>query len=343
MKPPKHVLVFRFSALGDVAMTVPVIKLVLQQNPHLNITFVSNGFVQPLFEGINRLQFFAVEPKGKHKGIKGIYKLSQELKKSASFDAVADLHNVLRTKMLRTFFSFSGFTISVINKGRNEKKELTRIKHKKLRPLKSTFQRYAEVFEKLGLPVNLNEFERPNTPSFSEDLTQLKSKGFKLVGVAPFAKHAEKMYPLQQIQEVIELLISRENIIVYLFGSKDQASLLDTWHNGNNIISLAGKMSLQKELEAIAALDIMVTMDSANMHLASLSGVPVVSVWGSTHPFAGFYGWQQPLENAVQVDLYCRPCSVFGNRKCYRGDLACLHSINPETIVKKVQTVLNKD
>jgi ADP-heptose:LPS heptosyltransferase len=85
-------------------------------------------------------------------------------------------------------------------------------------------------------------------------------------------------------------------------------------------------------------MHLMISMDSANMHLASLFGVPVISVWGATHPYTGFYGWAQPTGNAVQIDLYCRPCSVFGNKPCYRGDHACMEQLPPELILEKLLT-----
>ena len=87
-------------------------------------------------------------------------------------------------------------------------------------------------------------------------------------------------------------------------------------------------------------LEVMLSMDSANMHLASLTGIPVVSVWGATHPLAGFMGWNQSKDNAIQVDLDCRPCSIFGQKPCKRGDYACLNQIKPETIVEKINTLL---
>ena len=343
MTSPCHILVFRFSALGDVAMTIPVIKRVLQQNPDLQITYVSTAFVQPLFEGIERLHFFPVNLKGAHKGIKGLYALKGELKNQFDFDAIADLHDVLRTKMLRFFLSGSVKKMGVINKGRKEKKELTRIKDKKLRPLQSTFQRYADVFSALGLTADL---ERPDVYSSKPsplELKEFKDQGYLLIGIAPFAKHAEKMYPLEKMQQVIALLAKEDKTRIFLFGSKAEAAVLDEWSERfESVTSLAGKMSFNDELNHIAALDLMVSMDSANMHLASLFGVAVVSVWGATHPFAGFYGWNQDSGNAVQVDLYCRPCSVFGNRKCYRGDHACMHSITPQMIYDRVVQQLYK-
>ena len=87
-------------------------------------------------------------------------------------------------------------------------------------------------------------------------------------------------------------------------------------------------------------LDVMLSMDSSNMHLASLTGTPVVSVWGATHPYAGFMGWGQTEEYAVQIPLDCRPCSVYGQKPCLRGDYACMRNIAPEAIVEKVEKVL---
>jgi len=338
LKSPKHLLVFRFSALGDVAMTVPVIKTLLQQYPGLKITFVSNTFVAPLFAGIERLQFHAADLKGKHKGVKGLFLLSRELAKLYDFDAIADLHNVLRTKILRFFFSVSFKSIAVVDKGRKEKKELTRKEYKILKPLKSTFERYADVFAELGLPIRLNQ-----DISAFRTLTDHKSTGVRLVGVAPFAQHAEKMYPHDKMKAVLRMLLQHEHIKILLFGGgKAEVALLQEWEKElSGVESVAGKMSFVDELKLIAQLDVMVSMDSANMHLASLHGVPVVSIWGATHPYAGFYGWGQAPDNAVQIDLYCRPCSVFGNKPCFRGDLACMHSISPVVVYKKIMEKIN--
>ena len=87
-------------------------------------------------------------------------------------------------------------------------------------------------------------------------------------------------------------------------------------------------------------LQVMISMDSANMHLASLVNTPVVSIWGATHPYAGFMGWNQRYENAAQVELDCRPCSIYGNKPCLRGDYACLKNISPEQIISKVESLL---
>ena len=343
MKKPQHLLVFRFSSLGDVAMTVPVLKLLLQQNPGLKVTMVSSRFMQPLFAGIDRLQFYAADLKGKHKGVKGLYRLYRELKKSFTIDAIADLHDVLRTKILRSFFIFSGIPIAVIDKGRREKKELTRRENKILKPLKTTFERYAEVFTSLQLPITLNTSKTvKKTTVQPQEIIELAEQGYKLIGLAPFAQYAEKTYPPEKMQEVIRLLLEDGKIKIFLFGGKNEVSVFDEWEKEfEGVKSLAGKMNFEKELEWISGLDLMISMDSANMHLASLYGVPVVSIWGATHPYAGFYGWGQKENNAIQVELYCRPCSVFGNKPGYRGDLLCMTSISPLTVYNKVMENLS--
>ena len=97
-----------------------------------------------------------------------------------------------------------------------------------------------------------------------------------------------------------------------------------------------------RSLVLMSHLDVMISMDSANMHFASLVNTPVVSIWGATHPYAGFMGWGQKPHNAVQIDLACRPCSIFGNKPCLRGDLACLRTISPEMVYERVKRVLSK-
>lgn len=317
-------------------MTVPVIRLLLQQHANLEVTVVSAAFNAPLFCNVERLRFYPADLKGRHKGFFGLYRLFKELRRLSPFDAIADLHNVLRTKLLRRFFSFAVKNIAAIDKGRKEKKELTRPHNKIMRPLKSTFQRYADVFEKLALPVALTVNEalavKPPMPS---ELLPKKKAGRQFVGVAPVAQYAEKTYPAEKMKEVLRLLSGEERINVFLFGGKAEKTVLEAWERGfENVQNLAG-LGLEKELSFLAQMDVVVSMDSANMHLASLYGVPVVSVWGGTHPYLGFMGWGQSFENAVQIELPCRPSSVFGRKECPNHG-ACLNGIHPLAIYTKI-------
>jgi ADP-heptose:LPS heptosyltransferase len=337
---PEHILVIRLSAMGDVAMTIPVLQQLLQQNPSIRITVLTQGFLAPLFEPLERATVYPVETKGRHKGLKGLYKLFLELKKDASFDAVADLHNVLRSRIITLLFRTSGVKTATIDKGRNQKKQLTRKENKRLVQLKTSFQRYADVFTELNLPLVLNTaqpvFGKRTLPTnFS-----IFPAGKRNICIAPFAKHQEKMYPLEKLKLVLADLCRQNHLQLFLLGGgKNELFLLNELQKEfPGVINLSGKFSFAEELAIISHMDKMVSMDSANMHLASLFGVPVISIWGATHPFAGFYGWGQSAENAVQIDLYCRPCSVFGNKPCYRGDHACMEMMPAGMIVEKLIT-----
>ena len=324
--------------MGDVAMTVPVIKNVLQQNPLLQITVVSNAFFKPLFDGLERCHFHPAYLKEKHKGPAGMFRLYKELKAVAHFDAIADLHNVLRSKLLRIFFSFNNIKAAAIDKGRAEKKALTRKENKILKQLTPMHERYAVVFRNVGIDLTLKHKEpvikKQLPPALLADIF---SSGKKIIGVAPFAQHKEKMYPIEKMKTVVQQLTAGNNIILLFGGGAAEAAALQQWENEMvSVKNIAGKFSFAEELAIISNLHVMISMDSANMHLASLYNVPVISIWGATHHYAGFYGWQQDEKNIVAIDLYCRPCSVFGNKPCYRGDNACMNWIEEKMIVDKV-------
>lgn len=333
--PRQHLLVIRFSSLGDVAMTVPVVRLLLAQHPDLEITLLSNQQFAPLFTEIERLNFFGADLKGRHKGLAGIFRLFREVTSGLSEFLVADLHNVLRSTILSLLFRFAGHSFVQINKGRIEKRKLTRTHKKILQPVTSTFDRYAAVFRELGFSMDLYQNSRVHAqPASGSNSLQ--------IGIAPFAQYREKTYPSHLMKQVIVKLQQELKLTIFLYGAPgNEATALKAWEQElPGVICRAGVQSFQEELKEIASLDAMLTMDSANMHIASLFGVPVISIWGGTHPYAGFMGWQQPLHSAVQVDLPCRPCSVFGNKPCYRGDWACMENIHPSAVVAKVKEVV---
>ncbi|RYY68959.1 MAG: glycosyltransferase family 9 protein [Chitinophagaceae bacterium] len=336
---PRHILVLRFSALGDVAMTVPVIRNLLVQNPSLEITFASVPFVEPLFDGMPRLHFYPVDIKNEFRGFAGLYRLAKKIKSEVAFDAIADVHDVLRTKILRFFL---GRPTQVIDKGRKEKRELTRAGHKKLRPLKTGFQRYADVFLKFGIELHLDINTGINKPSPNRQLLPADPVNNRFIGIAPFAKHSAKMYPLTKMEQVVDLLLMQEYFQIIVFTSKEERQSIESWvKKSPRIHVIGGSMNLADELNLMSQMQVMITMDSANMHLASLSAVPVVSVWGGTHPFLGFLGWGQDYENVVQTDLPCRPSSVFGNKDCpVHGAAGCMQEITPLMLYEKAMSLL---
>lgn len=322
------ILIIRFSAMGDVAMTAPVIKQFVEAYPEEKLLVLSRTAFQPFFRDLSQLQFHSFDPKGKHKGFFGLLRLFFELRKLGVYK-VADLHNNLRSKVLCLLFFLTGVKTVSVDKGRAEKKRLTRKDNKELLPLKLTVQRYVEVFENLGLPFSL---ENKISPATLE-----KPGNEQWVGVSPFAQHQQKVYPLHKMERVL-LELAHKGYRLFVFGGTEEEALAATaWEaQHSNITSMVQKMTLAEELEFIGKLDLMLSMDSSGMHLASLKNIPVVSVWGATHPFAGFLGFGQSINDAVQLDLYCRPCSVYGNVPCYRGDFACMNNLPEQTVIDKV-------
>ncbi len=337
-------LALRFSAFGDVAMTIPVIDSLARHYPELEITVLSRPFMQPLFAGMPTNVCFKGIDLSHYEGLAGLLRLFRQLRKEG-YQAVADLHDVLRTKVLRTLFRLTGVPVAYVNKGRQEKKALTREKDKMLMQLPTSFARYEEVFRQLGYPIQ-TDFrsifgEGKGNSALFHNVTLPKESGKYWTGIAPFAAHKGKMLPEATITSLIGRLASCEEQEIFLFGGEKEKELLEQWADSYpNVHSTAGKLKLNEELSLISHLDVMVSMDSANMHLASLTNTPVVSVWGATHPFAGFMGWKQSLNNAVQTDLPCRPCSIFGNKTCLRGDYACLTSITPQAIIDKITDII---
>ena len=316
----QHIAIIRLSAMGDVAMTVPVIRAFAQQYPKVKITMVSRPFFQPFFEGIPNLTFFAFDEKVKHKGFLGLVRLFRELY-SLKIDAFVDLHNVLRSQVVRTLFRLSGKQVVAVDKGRAGKKALTRPENKVFKPLTTMFERHRQVFEELGFTLDLSHPIFPEKAVLSDEI--LKSIGNpnqKLIGIAPFAQYESKVYPLDLMQEVIsKLAVNQDQTILLFGGGKKETELLDAFAKPfDNVINVAGKIKFTQELQLISNLDVMLSMDSGNAHIAAMLGVKVITLWGATHPYAGFSPFNQPIENALVADrnLFPKlPTSVYGNKK----------------------------
>ncbi|KFB01224.1 heptosyltransferase [Mangrovimonas yunxiaonensis] len=336
MPTPKHILVIRLSAMGDVAMTVPVLRAFAKQYPQVKLTVLTRGFFAPMFEGIPNVSVYKADVKGKHKGILGLWKLSKELK-ALQINAMADLHNVLRSKILKRFLV--GIPTAQIDKGRAEKKAL--VAGKAFKQLKTTHQRYADVFEALGFPVDISNPEFPERRQLSEASRQLLGQDhLKWIGVAPFAAHESKIYPLDMMRQVVETLSKTYKII--LFGGKAEAETLASWCGDKNLVNLAGKLPLEEELDVISNLDVMLSMDSGNAHLAAMLGVKTITIWGVTHPYAGFAPFNQPEDYCLLADRNqypLIPTSVYGNAfPEHYGQAA--GSVPVETVVEKIQSVI---
>ena len=335
----KNVLVIRFSALGDVAITIPALYSVCQAHPDKRFVMVSRQWSAELFINCpSNLVVLGVDVKNEYAGAWGMIRLARKLRKEYKIDAVADLHSVLRSWVIDNTLRLCGVKVARIEKGRSEKRQL--VKGKIRRQLPTTNERYADVFRRLGLDFDetFEGFTEAQTASLPA-----KTAEERWIAIAPFSQHRGKEYPLDKMEEVIDQLLEHPEVHIILFGggNKEKKLLAGVAHRHERTVSLAGiKHGFTDEYAILRQCDVMVSMDSANMHLASLTRTPVVSVWGATHPWCGFMGWRQDASNAVQLDLPCRPCSVFGEKDCRYDDYHCLGDLPPEQIVERIEALL---
>lgn len=338
MSSKQKIVVLRFSAMGDVAMVASVLREFVIQNPQVELIMVSRSTFEPFFSDINNLTFHSIEPKTKHKGIFGLYRLYKELQ-AYNPTAVADLHENLRSRILSAYFSIAGLKIERIDKGRAEKKALTRTQNKIFKPLRLTVERYADVFRAQGYQVTLSHQLLRNPKKIPNKLAELFADKSKLkIGISPFAQHIYKVYPLNKMEVVIAQLVKLNYELFIFGGGKQEQGVASKWSDKfKNLHNLIGNYSLTEELAIISNLDGMLTMDSAGMHMASLMGISAISIWGPTHPFAGFLGYGQLESNCIQIDNPIRPNSIYGNKPCLCGITPCIELIEPTVIVEKLK------
>lgn len=334
------VLVTRFSAIGDVAMTIPVVYGAARCNPSVKFVVVTRSGVKSLW--VNPPANVTVEgvDLNDYKGVAGMFRLMRHLRKTYHPTVMADLHDVLRTKIMRLVARLTGMKVAVIDKGRAMKRRLVRKGALKTAPLPRMTTRYSDVFNQLGFLTG--ETGMPLSFADGTPLPVELPAGVPLIGIAPFAAHPNKIYPSDRVAEVVDILLQeRPSARIYLFGGGGrEKEILDSLaaSRPDSVVNLAGrKLGFGVEMEIMSHLSVMLTMDSSNMHLAHLAGVPVVSVWGATHPSAGFC---PPGVKVIQKPaLPCRPCSVYGNRPCRLSTTECL-DFAPSYIASQILSLI---
>ncbi len=338
-----RLLVIRTSAMGDVALTIPVLRGMSEQFPSVEILMVTRSSFKPFFNSIKGLDLFCPDLKNRHKGFRGLFRLYKDIRRQSEIDYVIDLHDVLRSKILRILFRISGIPAAVINKGRRERHAL--IAGKRKIQLKHTVERYCDVFAKAGFSV------KPSAGNWIIPAAGIKLKesfreemhGAINIGVAPLAKHTLKMWPEENMIRLLELISEKYNCRLWLFGGVEDSSKLAVLQTSiKNSKNLAGELNLDEELAFMSKLDFMISMDSSNMHMAALLGTKVISIWGGTDPLAGFSAWMQPESFSIRIpveELDCRPCTIYGKGKTRNG-FACMKLLTPELVFMRIENLI---
>ena len=332
--------------MGDVAMIVPVLRCLKKQYPELSVTIVSKKIYKPIFASLQNIKFFEIDLKEKHKGLSGLLTLFKELR-GLRPTHIADLHSVIRTHFLKLLFKIYFYKIKTIDKQRSARKQLFRKKNKILKPLTPIHYKYCEVLNNLGFNFSLSNKglldPLPIGAKTSEGLKNL-DLDLKWIGIAPFASFQGKVYPLDLMQKIISFL--QKEHYVFLFGNGEyEEDKLEVWSNAyENVFGTYKLVSLTSELEIISNLDLMISMDSANGHLAANYNVPVITLWGLTHPFAGFAPFLSNDKNMFLSDRerYPKiPTSAYG-KKMSKGYDGVMKTIDCNEVISRSLEILKK-
>ena len=327
--------------MGDVVMTVPVIRCLEKKYPENKFVFVTRPKFRYFFDEFKNVKVFEVDLEKRHKGFFGLFNLFLDLRK-LNPKRIADLHSVLRTNILSFLFRLIFTKVSVIDKKRKERKALTRKVNKIFKPLTPVHYLYQEVFNKLGLSIDLTKDHLyPPSKTFNLNIDQIDIKG-KIVGIAPFAKHSAKMYPLDLMQKIVSYIQDRHTVFLFGYG-KIEMQTINAWSSAlKNVYPCDILSGFENEVGLISNLDLMISMDSANGHIASIYNVPVITIWCLTHPYTGFTTFNNDPNNQFLPDREEYPLipnSVYGN-KMIAGYEKAARTINFQDILARVNTIL---
>lgn len=316
-------------------MSVLAVRALREAYPDLDITVVTREHLLCLFEDIPNLSFFMVPH---HPEWEDRLELVQQLQGN-KFDAVADLQNTFTSRTLCRVIACKGSRVERFDRCRKPLRKLT--KHRPgAEPVREEVLRFLDVFARLGYPVNPPVVKRKTLPVPEV----FGPKEGRWVGLAPFTTKLTKMYPLDSAAEVVRRLHDEfDKVFIFSGANAEQHFCEEMTRLYPRVETVYGRTNLAGEVALISNLDVLVCAAGATMHMARLTGAPIVALWGGTHPDCGYgaYG-ANPERDYLQLDLPCRPCSAFGEGYCRREDYACLNRLTPDMILDKVHDVVGK-
>ena len=202
-------------------------------------------------------------------------------------------------------------------------------------------ERYCDVFARAGFPVipSKEVWIVPSADALKKASSMTDTGDELNIGVAPYAKHKLKMWPEEYMISLLGLIAEKHKCKFWLFGGNEDLEKMITFQSRvPGSVNIIEKLNLDEELALMSKLDLMIAMDSSNMHMAALVGTKVISIWGGTDPLSGFSAWMQPDNFSIRIpvdDLTCRPCTIYGKGECKRGDFACMNWLTPEIVIEK--------
>lgn len=323
--PLKKILIVRFSSIGDVILTTPVIRCASQQLAGTEIHYVTKENFKSILQHnpyIHKLHTFK----------KDISEITDQLK-AEKFDVVIDLHKNLRSLRLKQQLKTKSYAFSKLN---IEKFLAVNFKVINALPKNHIVDRYMEAVEPLGvknddkgLDYFIGEQDTVNTAELF-----LKNTSTKFIALVAGGSYYTKRIPLNKLTEICR---NATLPVIVLGGKEDEAIADELQKQFPNLVNACGQLSINQSASVIQQAEWVITSDTGMMHIAAAYQKQIISVWGNTIPEFGMGPYLPNHENkTIEVHgLSCRPCSKLGYKKCPKGHFKCMND-HDFSFVKKL-------
>ncbi len=328
----KKILVIRLSSIGDIVLTTPIIRCIKSQMDDVALHYITKKENQQILSAnpnIDKLLF-----------LQSSLLETVKMLRNEHYDYVIDLHNNQRTWLIKQMLGVKSFSFPKIN---FEKWLMVNLKINHL-PALHIVDRYFKAVKYLGVENDGKgmDFFIHETHAVSLHITE------PYIAWAIGAKQQTKQWPVHKIIAALTNP-SFPKVKVVLLGGKedaDRAEQIITAVPTMDVLSLAGKCTLQESASIIKKAQVVITNDTGLMHIAAALQKPILSIWGNTIPefgMAPYYGEATIRNRILQVpELSCRPCSKLGYSHCPKGHFQCMENISTTTMVEQIQLLLNE-
>jgi len=330
--PMPKLLFIRFSSIGDIVLTSPLLRCAKQQINEVEIHFLT-------FEKFENLL-------AHHPHIDLIHTWEQSVKngfnnlKQEKYDAIIDLHKNLRSLRVKlNLLQVKSFSFQKLN---FEKYLMVNFKIDRL-PKKHIVDRYFDALNKFGVKNDgegLEFFIAPEARNFRDALPfPFLNKDF--IAICIGAQHATKRMPKEKLRTLVQKLNSK----VLLIGGKEDFEHAEFIAAGeDNVFNACGFLTIHQSAAAVDDASCVITHDTGMMHIAAALGKPIITLWGNTIPKFGMYAYPKKQDSIVYdmevKNLKCRPCSKIGFQKCPKKHFNCMNQQNLEEIVSLVKGII---
>ncbi len=348
MNTPQKILVLRFSSIGDIVLSSPLLRALRAKFPQSQIDYVTRKEYAELVRSNQNInytyEFDALD------GFNGLRALKKRIE-AEGYDLLVDIHGSLRSRYVRAFLGPA--RVVTVDKREKERAALVKSKNNLYKNDVPVSQRYIEAVEPLGVKDDGKglELHIPDEVLFavSGRMAGLKLNHYeKVVGLCPTARHATKCWPKNRFIELGIRCARDRDAKVLLFGGSADAGYCDSiamaidGNAGNGRTSnFCGQLSLLETAAAMDFCDVVVTNDSGLMHIAEARQRNLVAVFGSTVRQFGFFPQNK---NSVVIErdgLYCRPCSHIGRSSCPEKHFRCMNDISVDEVFEQTDRMLN--